>query len=428
MGMSGDGNSMLLLARRRLFRTSAFIAFAVSTAFLAGCVSSSSTKGMSHKKRSKEYFSESEYGVKASPRVTNKRSRLPRGGGRDQLGKPYKVRGVWYYPKEDRGYRKVGAASWYGDAFHGRLTANGEIYDMTHLTAAHPTMPLPSYARVTNVNNGSSVIVRVNDRGPYARGRIIDLSKRAAELLDYTHTGVAKVKVEYVGRAPLDGRDEQYLVASYRPGDKAPDPSDGLATGVMIAMNGPTPSAEVGKAAAFPGTLVDSAPQPAVAALQPQAAQPAAFRAVDLPLPDLGPIAPERPAQGFAPAETQVAFAVMSYVDERVKTASDAFAALDGEGPSSDRIVASWKRQSSLAAGEGAEAAYVAVGTFDSRGEAQQLMRALSGFGRASLEKSELQGKDWYTLNVYADGRASLDGLLEAAWANGAPDAMTIRD
>ena len=188
--------------------------------------------------------------MKASPRVSNLRTRLPRGGGRDQIGRPYKVAGKWYYPKEDRNYRKVGAASWYGDAFHGRLTANGEIYDMTHLTAAHPTMPLPSYARVTNIKNGSSVIVRVNDRGPYARGRIIDLSKRAADMLDYSHTGVAKVKVEYVGRAPLDGHDNSYLMASYRPGRGAADPSDGLPTGVMIAMNGPTPSKRVGVAVA----------------------------------------------------------------------------------------------------------------------------------------------------------------------------------
>ena len=197
---------------------------------------------MTRKTRSKEYFSEAKYGVKASPRVSNLRTRLPRGGGRDQLGRPYKVAGKWYYPKEDRHYRKVGAASWYGDAFHGRLTANGEVYDMTHLTAAHPTMPLPSYARVTNLKNGSSVIVRVNDRGPYARGRIIDLSKRAAEMLDYAHGGVAKVKVEYVGRAPLDGHDDSYLMASYRPGNRHGDPSDGLATGVMVAMNGPSPS------------------------------------------------------------------------------------------------------------------------------------------------------------------------------------------
>lgn len=411
---------MLVSARTRLFRTSVFLTFVVSAAVLAGCASS--TKSMTNKKRSKEYFSESEYGVKASPRVTEKRSRLPRGGGRDQTGKPYKVRGVWYYPKEEKNYRKVGAASWYGDAFHGRLTANGEIYDQTHLTAAHPTMPLPSYARVTNIKNGSSVVVRVNDRGPYSSGRIIDLSRRAAELLDYTHTGVAKVKVEYVGRAPLDGQDEQYLLASYRPGNGAPDPSDGLPTGVMVAMNGATPSSG-GQTAAFPGTLTDASPT--IAAVQPGIAQPASYGAV--PLPELGPIAPERPAQGGGTGGTQIAFAIMSYADGRVKSAANAFAALDAS-LSQDRIIASWKAQSGSAAGEGRNAAYVAAGTFASREKAEQLVEALSGFGRVSLEKSELQGRDWYTVNLYDDGRTSLDGLLEAAWRNGAADAITVRD
>ena len=194
---------MLNLALTRPGRASAVAALAIAAVFLAACGAPQS-KGMvnTKDKRSKEYFAESEYGVKASPRVTTKRSNLQRGGGRDQVGRPYKVKGKWYYPKEQPGYKKTGKASWYGDAFHGRLTANGEIYDMTHLTAAHPTMPLPSYARVTNLKNGSSVMVRVNDRGPYAHGRVIDLSKRAAEMLDYTHSGIADVRVEYVSRAP----------------------------------------------------------------------------------------------------------------------------------------------------------------------------------------------------------------------------------
>ncbi|TIY01054.1 MAG: septal ring lytic transglycosylase RlpA family protein, partial [Mesorhizobium sp.] len=230
-------------ARPRLRRASAFALFALSAALLAACAAPPQPKAMVNKKpRSKEYFSESEYGVKASPRVTFKMSGLQRGGGRDQLGKPYQVRGKWYYPKEDKRYAKMGLASWYGEAFHGRLTANGEVYDMTHLTGAHPTMPLPSYARVTNLKTGSSIIVRVNDRGPYHEGRIIDVSKRAAEMLDYANIGTAKVKVEYVGRAPLDGNDDRYLMASYNPGNRVPDPSDGLPSGVMIAMDGPSPS------------------------------------------------------------------------------------------------------------------------------------------------------------------------------------------
>jgi hypothetical protein len=108
-------------------------------------------------------------------------------------------------------------ASWYGSAFHGRLTSNGEVYDVNGLTAAHPTMPLPSYARVTNMQNGRSMVVRVNDRGPFLHGRIMDLSQRAAEMLDTKRHGVAKLKVQYISLAPLDGLDEGMLLASYEP-------------------------------------------------------------------------------------------------------------------------------------------------------------------------------------------------------------------
>ncbi len=408
---------MMNSGHRRRYRASTVVALAVTAVSLAACASQ--PKGMVNRKHSKEYFSEAAYGVKASPRVTNKRSRLPRGGGRDQLGGPYKVAGKWYYPKEDKNYRKVGAASWYGDAFHGRLTANGEIYDMTHLTAAHPTMPLPSYARVTNTSNGSSVIVRVNDRGPYASGRIIDLSRRAAEMLDYMHSGTAKVRVEYVGRAPLDGRDDQFLMASYHPGNRAPDPSDGLPEGVMIAMNGPSPSVPVGHATkVFPGTMTDA--PPALALVN------ATARAGGFTLPAVGPIAPERPLESFGNRPTQVAFATMSYVDERDSRVARAFAVLEGKGMRAGDVLASWKHQGSTDSEIGA--AYVAAGTFASKQEARAVLGSLSSHGRAVLEKSEAKGATWYTVNVYPDGRAGLDDLLETAWASGAPDAMTIRN
>ncbi|WP_455480020.1 septal ring lytic transglycosylase RlpA family protein [Bartonella sp. B23] len=143
-------------------------------------------------------------------------------GGRAVVGKPYQVNGKWYYPKSDPAYRRVGEASWYGADFHGRLTANGEIYDMNLLTAAHPTMPLPSYARVTNMKNGSSIVVRVNDRGPFMKNRIIDLSKQAAEILGYVNAGVANVKVEYISEAPVGYYDGAYLVSSYMSGNKDP--------------------------------------------------------------------------------------------------------------------------------------------------------------------------------------------------------------
>jgi rare lipoprotein A len=165
------------------------------------------------------------YGVSSSPRVVALGDPVPKGGGTYRVGKPYTVGGRVYVPEEDTGYREEGMASWYGDDFHGRLTANGEVFDMASLTAAHPTLPMPCYARVTNLGNGKSLIVRVNDRGPYHGNRLIDVSNRAAELLEFKGNGVARVRVEYVGRAPLEGDDDRQLVATLRTGVPAPSPS-----------------------------------------------------------------------------------------------------------------------------------------------------------------------------------------------------------
>lgn len=142
-----------------------------------------------------------------SPRVVNYGAAVPKGGGRYKLGSPYRIKGKLYVPTHQPNYDRVGIASWYGDMFHGRLTANGEVYDMDALTAAHPTLPLPSLVRVTNQKNGRHVIVRVNDRGPYAHNRIIDLSRRTADLLGLKRAGTGAVRVQYLGPAPLNGDD-----------------------------------------------------------------------------------------------------------------------------------------------------------------------------------------------------------------------------
>lgn len=175
------------------------------------------------------------YGVTASKRIVAEGKKVPKGGGYYKVGKPYKIAGKWYHPKEDKNYTAVGMASWYGEAFHGRMTANGELYDMNTLTAAHPTLPLPSYVRVTNLSNKRSVVVRVNDRGPYAHTRVIDMSKKAAEMLDFQNKGITKVKVEYVGRARMDGLDHQMLVASYR----GPGASGTISPDIMLAQTQP---------------------------------------------------------------------------------------------------------------------------------------------------------------------------------------------
>jgi rare lipoprotein A (peptidoglycan hydrolase) len=160
---------------------------------------------------STEYFPSAIYGP-ASPRVVAEGEPVPHGGGQYLVGRPNGIAGRTYYSSEKKpGYSAVGMASWYGDAFHGRRTANGEVYDKMSLSAAHPTMPLPSYARVTNLRNRYSIMVRVNDRGPRHTGRVMDVSQRVAEALDFKELGTTKVRVDYVGKAGLEDTDEMLL-------------------------------------------------------------------------------------------------------------------------------------------------------------------------------------------------------------------------
>ncbi|HTJ56857.1 MAG TPA: septal ring lytic transglycosylase RlpA family protein [Devosiaceae bacterium] len=149
-----------------------------------------------------------------SRRVTNNPN-PPHGGGIRMVGDAYQVHGEWYKPKPNPvGYDVKGIASYYGWDFHGRLTANGEIFSANAITGGSPDLPLPCYARVTNLANGKSLLVRFNDRGPYMSGRVVDLSERAASLLGYANTGTAPVRVQYVSAAPLNGDDTNYLMAS----------------------------------------------------------------------------------------------------------------------------------------------------------------------------------------------------------------------
>jgi rare lipoprotein A len=180
-----------------------FVALAVVGLLLAGC---------SGKKTSTA--SMDPFAGTGSP-IYKGSGKVPKGTGRAHIGKPYQVAGRWYTPKAQPGYDKTGMASWYGEAFNRRKTSNGEWFDMTELTAAHPTLPLPSYAHVTNLENGRTVVVRINDRGPFVGTRLIDLSKRSAEVLAFKGQGKANVRVQYLGPAPL--RDQgQHLTAMNR--------------------------------------------------------------------------------------------------------------------------------------------------------------------------------------------------------------------
>ncbi|MCY4032194.1 MAG: septal ring lytic transglycosylase RlpA family protein [Hyphomicrobiales bacterium] len=126
--------------------------------------------------------------------------------GKYKIGKPYQIKGQWYYPEHDPNYDEIGLASWYGPGFHGNKTANGEIFDQDALTAAHTTLPMPTLVRVTNLDNGRSLVLRVNDRGPFVKDRIIDVSRRAAEDLGFRHQGVARVRVKYLAGGPDKGQ------------------------------------------------------------------------------------------------------------------------------------------------------------------------------------------------------------------------------
>lgn len=157
-----------------------------------------------------------------------------------KIGKPYQVAGIWYYPEDRRDYDEVGLASWYGPQFHGAATANGERFDMDRVGAAHKTLPLPSYVEVTSLENGRTILVRVNDRGPFVNDRIIDLSRRSAQLLGIERKGVSRVRVRRV--YPIE--PDRVALRSGRPA--APRPA--VSGGELASLNrrfeaGPIPVA-----------------------------------------------------------------------------------------------------------------------------------------------------------------------------------------
>jgi rare lipoprotein A len=189
-----------------------------------------------------------------------------------KIGKPYQINGVWYYPKADYSYNETGIASWYGPGFHGKRTANGEVYDENGLTAAHKTLPMPSMVRVTNLENGRSIEVRVNDRGPYATGRVIDMTRRGAQLLGFIDRGTARVRVQIM----VEESQQLAALASRQGGDQVPPPPKAAPAGEVtpgslppiagskVSPGKPQPGAQPAAPTAQPGTNVATVavPQP----------------------------------------------------------------------------------------------------------------------------------------------------------------------
>lgn len=186
-----------------------------------------------------------------------------------KVGKPYLIEGVWYYPAIDYGYAETGIASWYGPDFHGLVTANGETYDMNALTAAHRTLPMPSMVRVTNLDNGRQIALRVNDRGPFTNNRIIDVSRRAAQLLGFEQQGTARVRVEIMD---AESRQLAMLAGATMSAAQQTAASGGQADALSSPKVTAAPAGTVTEEALAPpsGTATAPAAQPAAAKPAPQ--------------------------------------------------------------------------------------------------------------------------------------------------------------
>lgn len=181
-----------------------------------------------------------------------------------KIGKPYQIKGVWYYPQEDFDYDETGIASWYGPDFHSKLTANGEVFDQNAVSAAHKTLPMPSVVRVTNLENGRSLVVRVNDRGPFAHGRVIDMSRRAAQLLGFEGQGTARVRVEVMAE------ESRVLAGKLAPSGSSQEPEIVAAPrGSVTAESLPPPgSSEPSRPVVASAAKVDTSAQRAAAAAE----------------------------------------------------------------------------------------------------------------------------------------------------------------
>ncbi|MCB1509053.1 MAG: septal ring lytic transglycosylase RlpA family protein [Hyphomicrobiaceae bacterium] len=393
-----------------LSRLRAFVALAFVAVLASACAGGASVVGTSTPEV------DPRLGVAPSPRVTEAETDLPRGGGRRQVGRAYTIAGRTYQPRHQPNYDQTGIASWYGDAFHGRLTANGEVYDMTTLSAAHPTLPLPSYVRVTNLTNDRSVVVRVNDRGPFHGNRIIDLSRRAADILDLRHSGLGRVRVEYVGEAPLHGNDVAYLEGTARgvPGADntillaaATPPAPVSAPSAATAFNsgGPTPPAGI-------GTAIQAPPEPALVPATAPAIVPAAATGAPLDLTPPGVVRISSTATTGDLGGLFTAPGVRSFApSQRIALSHDlALAAANG-------LVTG-----SIPEAPAASAFIVEAGVFGDAGNVAAATERLSAFGR--VETLPLDGNPALTrVRVAVAGEAELATIR----ALGYRDAYRIR-
>lgn len=338
------------------------------------------------------------------------------GAGYYKVGNPYQVSGVWYYPKEDYNYKEIGVSSWYGPDFHNGITANGELYDMHGLTAAHRTLPLPSVVRVTNLQNGRSLVLRVNDRGPFVNDRIIDVSMRAAQLLGFKDQGTTQVQVEILPEESKTLRDE--LLAG-----GTGTSSDAAAAASAAALESPEYAAEpVARPKQLGGNYSPNYPR--------LANPPPALAATDAPLIS-------------APSEVKVT----EYNDwdndlsknQAQKAYNEPAPAAKKAAPAPAKKAATPKKAAAAGAGTATSAAvvssgpiapgyYVQVGAFGNLENAEKMRSRVSGYGSTVVLPVSVNGKTLYRVRLGPDNAKKALEIMDRVTSAGISDARLVEE
>lgn len=325
-----------------------------------------------------------------------------------KVGKPYQIKGTWYYPQIDYGYVEEGVASWYGPGFHGKTTANGEIYDQNDMTAAHRTLPLPSVVRVTNLENGRMIKLRVNDRGPFAQGRIIDLTRRGAQLLGFYNAGTAPVRVE------IDAEESRQLAIALT-GSDYPDGS----AGTMVASRQPSPppasnsSFATPPLEALPVAPVPAMPAPAPAEVEPTAASPVAMDAGPAPV-----VADVEPAPAFAVGQSPPLNSVGPEPVEPTATAPAPMPMYATPGPVIGQTQFSPSGRT-----------YVQAGAFSQLANVQKARLQLARLGPVHVTNIGSPGRDLWRVRVGPlDSSDEAERLVAAVLRSGYPGSHVVSE
>jgi rare lipoprotein A len=317
-----------------------------------------------------------------------------------KIGKPYNIGGKTYYPAYDAGYNETGIASWYGPGFHGNSTANGERFNTNDLTAAHPTLPMPSLVRVTNLENGKTLVVRINDRGPFADGRIIDLSKTSAKRLGIT--GLAKVRVQY-----LPQESEQYIAA--------------VAQGRRIDMFAYNEQLEMDKRSSV---LAATAPPEENLIIESTHNQMQPGDTVSSAAPIISVSDADLPGAAPSPKKGGL-FVREAYAGEVGKEVVLSSPNIEVGTP---RPVV-WQTVEKLATppASGGAGYYVQIGSFSQQANAEKMQQSLSGVTRANMALVEVSGHRWWRLRAGPfSSQDQARAILEQVRSSGAPDARIM--